>query len=423
MNTQWPGSGEFETLARQYWSAWGDAMRNGAPSSAAAGNAMPGWQEAIDWWSRSARSGNPAADAMLDRFNAQARDWYGQMQQVAAQFAGQQASASDIAASWKRALGGLGENPFGDMFQAMRGQGAQGIEQWMEAARPYLDAWRKESSGWLGLPTFGIGREQQQRWQQLAQAQLDYQQHDAAFNALLLKASQRAYAVFEDKLRERAQPGRQLTSARALFDLWIDAAEEAYAEVALSSEFRAAYGARVNAQMRLRQAVQGEIERTSALFGMPTRSDLDSAFRKIADLERALRAVRDQVQSSPTGRSGAAAGKPAAAAASDGGSGKDRDAGRAQGEASAKAAAAASPKAASRSASAKAGASPAAPLKGAPSKGAPAKGAAAKAAPEQGARAKTAPAKNAPAAKTMPAAASTAGKRASASAPAKGGKR
>jgi hypothetical protein len=42
--------------------------------------------------------------------------------------------------------------------------------------------------------------------------------------------------------------------------------------------------------------VQGEVERTSALFGMPTRSDLDAAFRKIADLERSLRGLRDQVQ-------------------------------------------------------------------------------------------------------------------------------
>jgi hypothetical protein len=412
MNTQWPGSGDFEALARQYWSAWGDAIRAGAPSSPAAGSAMPGWQEAVDWWSRSARSGHPAADAMLDRFNAQARDWYGQMQQVAAQFAGQQASAPDIAASWKRALGGLSENPFGDMFRAMRGQGAQGIEQWMESARPYLDAWRKESSGWLGLPTFGIGREQQQRWQQLAQAQLDYQQHDAAFNALLLKASQRAYAVFEDKLRERAQPGQQLTSARALFDLWIDAAEEAYAEVALSPEFRAAYGARVNAQMRLRQAVQGEIERTSALFGMPTRSDLDAAFRKIADLERALRARRDQVQPSAPGKSGATTGKPTAAAAPGGGSGQPRDASRSQNTQSAGTAAAASSKAAARPASAKAGSA-----SGASSKGASAKDASAKGAPAQSARAKAS-------AKSTTGANSTSGKRAATtSAQPKGGKR
>jgi class III poly(R)-hydroxyalkanoic acid synthase PhaE subunit len=196
----------------------------------------------------------------------------------------------------------------------MRGQGAQGFEQWSEAAQPYLDAWRKEGSTWLGMPTFGIGREHQQRWQKLAQAQLDYQQHEAAYNALMLRSSQRAYELFEQKLREREQPGKQLTSARALFDLWIDAAEEAYAQTALSPEFRAAYGARVNAQMRLRQAVQGEVERTSALFGMPTRSDLDAAFRKIADLERSLRNLRDQVQASQGDRPKAAASKPAAEA-------------------------------------------------------------------------------------------------------------
>jgi polyhydroxyalkanoate synthase subunit PhaE len=311
MNTQWPGMGTdgFEKIARQYWNAWGDAMRTGAPN--AAPGSMPGWQDAIDWWSRMAQGGNSDANAAIERFNAQARDWYGQMQQVAAQFAGRDAGAADVVAAWKRALGDLGGNPFQDMFRAMRGQGAQGFEQWSEAAQPYLDAWRKEGSTWLGMPTFGIGREHQQRWQKLAQAQLDYQQQDAAYNALMLKSSQRAYELFEQKLREREQPGKQLTSARALFDLWIDAAEEAYAQMALSPEFRAAYGARVNAQMRLRQAVQGEVERTSALFGMPTRSDLDAAFRKIADLERSLRNMRDQLQASQGDKPKAAASKPA----------------------------------------------------------------------------------------------------------------
>ena len=306
MNTQWPGADSFESLARQYWNAWGDAMRAGAtPTGQAA--AMPGWQEAIDWWSKQAQGSNAGANATVDRFNAQARDWYGQMQRIAAQFAGQNAAPADIVAEWKRALDGLGGNPFNDMFRAMRGQGAQGVEQWMDAAKPWLDALRREGNTWLGMPTFGLGREHQERWQQLAQAQMDYQQHDNAYNALMLQASQRAYDVFEKKLAERSQPGQQLTSARGLFDLWIDSAEEAYATIALSPEFRAAYGARVNAQMRLRQAVQREVEQLSSVFGMPTRSDLDTAFRKITELERALRRMRDEIAPSSRANSPAAA--------------------------------------------------------------------------------------------------------------------
>jgi class III poly(R)-hydroxyalkanoic acid synthase PhaE subunit len=305
MSTQQPG--DFDALARQYWASWGDAMRGGAAGNGPAGvNATPNWQDAVDWWSKLARGGGEDANSAVERFNAQARDWYGQMQQVAAQFAGRNAKPVDIAAEWKRALGGMGENPFLQMFGAMRGQGAQGLEQWVEDAAPYLDAWRRESSTILGMPTFGMGREQQERWQKLAKVQLEYQQQDDAYNALMLKAVQGAYVAFEDKLAECEEPGRQLTTARGLFDLWIDAAEEAYARVALSPDFRKVYGARVNAQMRLRQSVQGEVEQMTAMFGMPTRSDLDAAFRKIDALERALRKMRDEL----TSAAGANAQKP-----------------------------------------------------------------------------------------------------------------
>ena len=291
-NTQ--GS-DFESLARQYWNAWGETMRQGGAAATPAGT--PGWEDAVDWWSKLARGDGADANAAVDRFNAQARDWYGQMQQVAAKFAGQQATAADITAEWKRALGAIGENPFPEMFKAMQGPGAQGFDQWTESAKPFIDAWRREGKSILGMPAFGSGREQQERLQQLMQAQLDFQQREGAYNALMMKALQRAYGVFQDKLAEREEPGRQLTSARALFDLWIDAAEEAYAQVALSPEFREVYGAYVNAQMRLRNGMQGEIEQACAAMGMPTRTEVDAAHRKIAELERVLRRMRDAGES------------------------------------------------------------------------------------------------------------------------------
>src|SRR5690606_16086571 len=115
-------------------------------------------------------------------------------------------------------------------------------------------------------------------------------------NALMLRASQAAYDVFEAKLAEREEQGRRIESSRALFDLWIDAAEDAYAEIALSSEFRTVYGKLVNAQMRLRAGVQREVEHASAQFGMPTRTEMDAAHRKIVELERALRKMRDAAE-------------------------------------------------------------------------------------------------------------------------------
>ncbi|MEP6907213.1 MAG: class III poly(R)-hydroxyalkanoic acid synthase subunit PhaE [Pseudoxanthomonas sp.] len=287
-NNGFGNNGDFEAMARQYWSAWGDAMRQ---SGAGAAPAQPAsqWQQAVGWWSQLMPGGPSQANDAVGRFNQQASQWFGQMQQVAAQFAGQDNSASDISQAWRRAMGAHGDNPFPEMLKAMRGQGAHGLDEWLQQVKPYLDGFQQQSTRWQQMPAFGQYREHQERWQALQQAQQDYQQQTEAFNALMGECAKRAFEVFEDKLTAHEEPGRQITSARGLFDLWIDSAEQAYATVALSPEFRQVYGALGNAQMRLRAAVQLEVEHMTGLFGIPTRTEIDSAHRKIAELERALR--------------------------------------------------------------------------------------------------------------------------------------
>lgn len=285
-----PGNaGDFEAMARQYWNAYGQAMRQADLGAAVPAQPAGQWQQAVDWWSQLMPGGPSQANDAVTRFNQQASQWFGQMQQVAAQFAGQDNSASEIGQAWRRAMGANGDNPFPDMFKAMRGQGANGLDEWLDQVKPYLEGFQQQSQRWQQLPAFGQYREHQERWQALQLAQQEYQHQTEAFNALLRKCAQRAFDVFEDKLIAHEEPGRQLTSARALFDLWIDSAEQAYAEIALSAEFREVYGALTNAQMRLRAAIQLEVEHLTGLFGMPTRTEIDSAHRKIADLERALR--------------------------------------------------------------------------------------------------------------------------------------
>lgn len=307
------GSGsDFERLARQYWGAWGDAMRGNVPGGGQPG--MQAWHDAVDWWTRYAHGGRGEVNDVLQRFNAQAHNWYGQMQQVAAQFAGRESTAAEITDAWKRALGAVGVNPFPEMLRSMRGHGLQGLDQWVEDASPYLDAMRSEGLSWLRMPAFGFAREHQERLQALAEAQVEYQERNSAYNALMLKASQSAFEIFEDKLLEHEEPGRQIDSPRQLFDLWIDAAEEAYAEIALSKEFREVYGKLVDAQMRLRAGIQREVEQIGAMFDMPTRTELDATHRKIVELERAVRRMRDAAEAPPAASPAASAGPRANAA-------------------------------------------------------------------------------------------------------------
>ena len=304
------GQGDPGALAQQYWSALTEAMR----SAGGGARQQDPWQAAMQSWSQLAGAGagrNDAGDA-IERFSAQARQWFGTMQQVAEQFAGKSASAEEIAGAWKQAMGG-GGNPFANLFSGMNGRGQSGFEDWYAQIAPMfnglsggnmLGGMRQEAMSWLHMPAFGHNREQQERWQALAEAQLELQQKNDAYNALMFEVGRDAFDRFERKLAERSEPGRQLQSARALFDLWIDAAEEAYAEITLSAGFRKVYGELVNAQMRVRAGIQNEVERMCGLFGMPGRTEVDSAHRKIAELERQLRRLRDavsaQTKSAPT---------------------------------------------------------------------------------------------------------------------------
>ncbi|MBL8263602.1 MAG: class III poly(R)-hydroxyalkanoic acid synthase subunit PhaE [Xanthomonadaceae bacterium] len=292
--------GDAEAMARQWMNAFGDAMRafGGQPQAP-----QDPWQATFDTWSRMAGVGrrDEAAD-MVERFSMQARQWLGMMQQVAGQFAGRDASPTDIASAWKQAMGGQGSNPFAALFEGMAGRGQAGFEQWHAQAAPMINAMmgsmlmgglRQEGLGLLRLPAFGMNREHQERLQALAAAQIELQERNDAYNQLMLGIGQDAFVRFERKLSERSEPGRQLKSARALFDLWIDAAEEAYAEVALSQEFRKRYGELVNAQMKVRAGIQREVELFCDLFGMPGRTEVDAAHRRIAELERQVRRLRN----------------------------------------------------------------------------------------------------------------------------------
>ena len=298
------GAGDFEGLSRQYWSAWGEAMRQAGVSAGVIPQPQSQWQQAVNWWSQLLPNGPSQANDAVGRFNQQARDWFGQMQQVAAQFGGQDSSPADVSQAWRNAiganaLGGSGSNPFLDMFKGLRGPGAHGMDEWLEQVQPYLQSFQQQSQRWQQLPAFGQYREHQERWQALQLAQQEYQQCTGDYNQLMGRCMQQAFEVFEGKLAAHEEPGRQIASARALFDLWIDAAEEAYAQTALSQEFRHVTGALSNAQMRLRAAIQLEVEHMTGLLGMPTRTEIDSAHRKIADLERALRRAGAARQSRP----------------------------------------------------------------------------------------------------------------------------
>jgi len=288
---------QWQALSRQYWSAWQDLTRE-ASAKAGGDASAPPWHEGFEQWARMFGGAGKQSET-IERVLASAKSFTAFAQSM---IAAATAARGMGAPSWADALregfkmpdgsASLFANPVAQALREISGQGVKSFEQMMQGMAqnmaPGFDPMR-EAKSWLSVPAFGFLREHQEHYQKMAVALIEYQEQTARYNALIMKSSARAFELFESKLAAREEPGRQIDSLRALYDLWVDAAEEAYAEIALSQEFREIYGALVNAQMRVRSQMQQEVERIATDFGMPTRSELDSIGQRLHDLRRELR--------------------------------------------------------------------------------------------------------------------------------------
>ena len=309
MNQVPPGAGSsppFDAWIQQCFASVG-----GAPVQGPAGGNPADWKQVLDWWAQLLPERGPgAADDAVRRFREQAGGWYGTMQEVASRFAGRDTTSAEVAQAWREAVMGRGQ---GDgllhwMLQGTRNSTGVGDS---DALVALLEQLQQQAAPWLQSPAFGPAREHQARWQHVLRTQQEFQTHSKAYVAQMSEALEAAFDLFEQRLAEHEQPGSQLTSARAMFDLWIEAAEEAYARVALSEPFQKVFADLGNAQMRLRAALQEEVEQTSERLGLPTRSELDAAHRRITELERQLRRLQASVAQLIDQGTGASSATPA----------------------------------------------------------------------------------------------------------------
>lgn len=262
---------DYQALAQQSWDAWTRQFQQPAanpfapPPAPAAGNdtlerTLAGLKGYFDWL-QAAAAGSTAPSP--------GTDWRQQLQQM---------------------FGGASQ-PFAQAFGGIDSAGAEGFmrqwQSWLQTAGQGGFGGMPDARG--PTPAFGLNREQQMQQQALATALMASMQATARYQELIQRANAQGMQRLQDKL---AEPGRQIDSLKGLYDLWVDAAEEAYAEIALSDEFREVYGEMVNAQMHARQLQQQQTEQICQQLGMPTRSEVSSLGERLQALRREFRASR-----------------------------------------------------------------------------------------------------------------------------------
>jgi poly[(R)-3-hydroxyalkanoate] polymerase subunit PhaE len=161
-----------------------------------------------------------------------------------------------------------------------------------DEAQQRFQAWLKATRDWLGASAdgpHGAGHADQQA---LLEALADLAAQQQRYQALLGQVQAHGLGMLQQRLG--AATG-EASTMRSLYDAWVEVAEEAYNDAALSSEFREAYGDLTNAQVRVRNLQQEQFSRVGEQLGMPGRGDLDALARSIQDMRREIAQLRQQV--------------------------------------------------------------------------------------------------------------------------------
>jgi class III poly(R)-hydroxyalkanoic acid synthase PhaE subunit len=197
--------------------------------------------------------------------------------------------------------------PFAQTVAGLDSASAFGLDhQWQS----WLQAMQRGGMGGMpGMPgmgspspmaAFGITREMQLDQQALAAAMNEYAQISARYQALLQQVNTQGVARLQEMLGQHAESGKQIESLKSLYDLWVDAMEEAYSQLALTDEYREVFGAMVNAQMHVRKLQQQQTEQMCRELGMPTRSEVDSLGQRIQQLRREMQERKHETAQADT---------------------------------------------------------------------------------------------------------------------------
>jgi len=142
------------------------------------------------------------------------------------------------------------------------------------------------------IPALGPAREQQESWQRLVQLGMRCGQAQMQLNAQWNDIIGKALRELAERLAPRLKSGATPTSIKEVYDLWVDSAENVYAQSARAGAFVQAQAELTNATSQLRTAQRELLEEWAREYDLPTRSELNSIHKQLRDLKAALAASR-----------------------------------------------------------------------------------------------------------------------------------
>jgi len=154
--------------------------------------------------------------------------------------------------------------------------------------------------GLSDIPTVGVAREQQAKILRAFDAFVDLRKTSTKYHAETAKALQKAVERTMEHLASLAQKGEQITSVRDLMRIWVRIADQAFTEMYNSEEFTAVQREMSAAALTHKLAQREVLEMVLKSLDIPTRSEVDDAYRTMHNLKKEVRELRKALHAAQT---------------------------------------------------------------------------------------------------------------------------
>ena len=330
----------WNSVQAQLWDAWAGLLRQGtealAPRSGAdastpggTGTEAPGelvarladgagaWQAlaqlSLESW-RAAFAAPDAAEDWTDRMHEHARRW---MDQTFGAALGGLQGEIDADEQWRRyvaQLQGLGLPLLGalDPSRRLLGGALQGLgNAWPGSVRDGWDVMTRGLGGLAEAPSLGTMKpELQRKMLEGFNAWSGCQVLNHEYQTLRAKAWVEVVQRAAGELAERARREEPVQSLREWMMLWIGAGDDVLMEMYRSEDYLRVQRELLAQTLTLRKRMQEIADLVLGAWNLPTRAELDDAYRVIHELRRDVRALKKAVAAAGLPHAGAPAGTP-----------------------------------------------------------------------------------------------------------------
>lgn len=182
-------------------------------------------------------------------------------------------------------------------------------------ARMWHSMFSEQSGAANGMPALGLTREHQIANDRMRKLLADLQQQQFALTSMWNDIIAEALRIFGDKAGAKIRAGETFPSLKAVYDLWVECGEIAYAKSAHSPEYGKAQADLGNTMAQLRIEQRKQVEALAKHLDLPTRDELNTVHRRLKDLKSELRALQAQLRAgggTPDNKTAGARKAPAA---------------------------------------------------------------------------------------------------------------